>query len=98
MFALVTTKLKSLSKRTILFYLLTLVTMVGVVFKLLTPNQINPTTNQNYDGSLSRFSSIKFTGRNITIPDQLPAYTSVEWRSPEQLQAQFLNSFSVEAD
>jgi len=98
MFALVTTKLKSLSKRTILFYLLTLVTMVGVVFKLLTPNQINPTTNQNYDGSLSRFSSIKFTGRNITIPDQLPAYTSVEWRSPEQLQAQLLNSFSVEID
>lgn len=98
MFALVTTKLKSLSKKTILFYLLILVTMVGVVFKLLTPNQINPTTNQNYDGSLSRFSSIKFTGRNITIPDQLPAYASVEWRSPEQLQAQLLNSFSVEID
>jgi hypothetical protein len=98
MFALVTTKLKSLSKRTILFYLLTLVTMVGVVFKLLTPNQINPTTNQNYDGSLSRFSSIKFTGRNITIPDQLPTYASVEWRSQELLQNQLLNSFSVEVD
>ncbi len=98
MFALVTTKLKSFSKRTILFYLVTLVAMIGVVFKILTPNQINPTTNQNYDGSLSRFSSIKFTGRTITIPDQLPSYASVEWRSPEQLQTQLLNSFSVEID
>ncbi len=98
MFALVTTKLKNLPKRVVLLYILTLVTMAGVVFKLLTPNQTNQTTNQNYDGSLSRFSGIEFTGRTITIPDQLPSFASVAWRSQETLQKQLLDSFTVEVD
>ena len=68
MYALVINKLKSYPKPTLFFYGLLIMTMIGVVFKVLTPKQSDLILNQNYDGSTTNFSRVVFRGRTISPP------------------------------
>lgn len=91
-------RLKTISKRKLWLSSILGLTMLGVVFFILTPEQPNSPLNQNYDGTKTKFSSVSYTGGTVKPPKDFSLYTSKGYIEPNLLKNDIVNKFAAVVD
>lgn len=98
MFEVVRNSIRQIPRIRLILGLIVALSMVGVLFYVLTPDLAQQQAEVNYDGSVTRFSGTQYVGGTVTPPEDFATFRFLGYVPPTDLQRELITAYGAVVD